>query len=224
VLLLPTHRACWFAAGLVLLTLVAPIVHAQQDNPGDAATEASMNTSAAPDATVVDAGPADFATVAAQAAQQIAYYALQMVGSAYRFGGAEPAAGFDCSGLVQYVYRQASGVDLPRTARSLSEVGTRIPMVRLRPGDLVFFNTRRVAFSHVGIYIGNNQFIHAPRRGERVEVSMIDSRYWQRRFNGARRLVGSVPGLLPGLVERAGGVDTAVFLSDPVESDDSVGY
>jgi cell wall-associated NlpC family hydrolase len=147
---------------------------------------------------------------------------MQMVGTMYRFGGAEPATGFDCSGLVQYVYRQVTGVTLPRTAKSLSAVGQKIPLVTLQPGDLVFFNTRRFAFSHVGIYIGNNQFIHAPRTGERVEVSMIDSRYWQRHFNGARRLVGSVPGLLPALVDQVGTAATAAFMSDSGESDDNI--
>jgi cell wall-associated NlpC family hydrolase len=157
-------------------------------------------------------------------AQQVSVYALQMVGTVYRFGGTEPATGFDCSGLVQYVYRQVSGVTLPRTARSLSDVGLKIPVVSLMPGDLVFFNTRRYAFSHVGIYIGHNQFIHAPRSGERVEVSTIDSRYWQSRFNGARRLVGSVPGLLPALVDEARAAATAAFTSGAAERADSAGY
>jgi cell wall-associated NlpC family hydrolase len=221
---LPTLRARWIAAVLVLTSLASPMVQAQQAELGDASAAASKDTRLQPAAGVAEAGPADFATETVRATEQVASYALQMVGTVYRFGGAEPATGFDCSGLVQYVYRQVSGVTLPRTAKSLSEVGLKIPMVGLLPGDLVFFNTRRFAYSHVGIYIGHNQFIHAPRTGERVEVSTIDSRYWQRRFNGARRLVGSVPGLLPALVDQAQAAASAAFMSDPAESADSVGF
>jgi cell wall-associated NlpC family hydrolase len=200
------------------------MVHAQQAEPDNASVAANTTPRVSVGAGVSDAGPAGVAAESVRATEQVAAYARQMVGTAYRFGGAEPATGFDCSGLVQYVYRQVSGVTLPRTARSLSELGARIPMVGLLPGDLVFFNTRRFAYSHVGIYIGHHQFIHAPRTGERVEVSTIDSRYWQRRFNGARRLVGSVPGLLPALVDQARAAASAAFLSDPAESADSVGY
>jgi cell wall-associated NlpC family hydrolase len=218
----PSLRVRCFAAGLVLATLASPMAHSQQAEPREAGV-ASFDSGAPRDAVFIEATPADFATETMRAAEQVASYAMQMVGTMYRFGGAEPATGFDCSGLVQYVYRQVTGVTLPRTAKSLSAVGLKVPVVTLQPGDLVFFNTRRFAFSHVGIYIGNNQFIHAPRTGERVEVSMIDSRYWQRRFNGARRLVGSVPGLLPALVDQVGTAAAAAFMSDPVESADSLG-
>jgi hypothetical protein len=85
----------------------------------------------------------------------------------------------------------------------MSGVGDAVAIADLKPGDLVFFNTRRFAFSHVGIYLGDNQFIHAPRRGREVEVTTLDKRYWQTRFNGARRLVGVLPGLVPSLVTEA---------------------
>jgi cell wall-associated NlpC family hydrolase len=219
--LLPTLRACWCAG---VLMLASPMAQAELAEPGNPSAAAGMDTRAEPVAGVADAGTTDFATETLRVAQQVSAYALQMVGTVYRFGGTEPATGFDCSGLVQYVYRQVSGVTLPRTARSLSDVGLQVPVVNLLPGDLVFFNTRRYAFSHVGIYIGHNQFIHAPRSGERVEVSTIDSRYWQRRFNGARRLVGSVPGLLPALVDQARAAATAAFTSGAAESADSAGY
>jgi len=223
VLLPPALRARSYA-GLLFAALASPMAHAQQAEPDYASAAASMNAGVETGGGVADAAPAGFGAETVRFTQQVASYALQMVGTVYRYGGAEPATGFDCSGLVQYVYRQVSGVTLPRTARSLSGLGSRIPMVGLLPGDLVFFNTRRFAYSHVGIYIGHNQFIHAPRTGERVEVSTIDSRYWQRRFNGARRLVGSVPGLLPALVDQARAAAGAAFLSDPAESADSVGY
>jgi cell wall-associated NlpC family hydrolase len=221
--LVPTLRARRFAAILVLTSLLSPVAHAQQAEPGDASAAVSMDNRGEP-GVADDGGASHFATETMHVAQQVSVYALQMVGTVYRFGGTEPATGFDCSGLVQYVYRQVSGVTLPRTARSLSDVGLKIPVVSLMPGDLVFFNTRRYAFSHVGIYIGHNQFIHAPRSGERVEVSTIDSRYWQSRFNGARRLVGSVPGLLPALVDEARAAATAAFTSGAAERADSAGY
>lgn len=138
-----------------------------------------------------------------QTTQQLSSYALGLLGVNYKFGGNTPESGLDCSGLVRYVFQQVTGVDLPRTAKAMSGVGDSVAITDLKPGDLVFFNTRRFAFSHVGIYLGDNQFIHAPRRGREVEVATLDKRYWQTRFNGARRLVGVLPELVPSLVSEA---------------------
>lgn len=135
--------------------------------------------------------------------QQLSSYALGLLGVNYKFGGNTPESGLDCSGLVRYVFQQVTGVDLPRTAKAMSGVGDSVALKDLKPGDLVFFNTRRFAFSHVGIYLGDNQFIHAPRRGREVEIATLDKRYWQARFNGARRLVGVLPELVPSLVSEA---------------------
>jgi cell wall-associated NlpC family hydrolase len=143
------------------------------------------------------------ATSAWQTTQELSSYALGLIGVNYKFGGNTPESGLDCSGLVRYVFQQVTGVDLPRTAKAMSNVGDSVAVADLKPGDLVFFNTRRFAFSHVGIYLGDNQFIHAPRRGREVEVATLDKRYWQTRFNGARRLVGVLPGLIPSLVSEA---------------------
>jgi hypothetical protein len=85
----------------------------------------------------------------------------------------------------------------------------------LRPGDLVFFNTRRFAFSHVGIYVGDNQFIHAPRRGREVEVATIDKSYWQQHFNGARRLLGVLPEMMPALITEASAAAAIEALPEP---------
>ena len=85
----------------------------------------------------------------------------------------------------------------------MSRVGDKVALDDLKPGDLVFFNTRRFAFSHVGIYLGDNRFIHAPARGREVEVATFDKSFWQKRFNGARRLAGAVPELVPSLVSQA---------------------
>jgi cell wall-associated NlpC family hydrolase len=145
----------------------------------------------------------DAASSAWHTAQSLSTYALGLLGVNYKFGGNTPESGLDCSGLVRYVFQQVTGVDLPRTAKAMSGVGASVPIADLKPGDLVFFNTRRFAFSHVGIYLGDNQFIHAPRTGREVEVTTLDKRYWQTRFNGARRLVGVLPGLIPALVSEA---------------------
>ncbi|HVF62929.1 MAG TPA: C40 family peptidase [Casimicrobiaceae bacterium] len=135
--------------------------------------------------------------------QDLAVYALGLIGVSYKFGGEHPDQGLDCSGLVRHVFQQVTGVSLPRTARELSSVGGPVPLHELKPGDLVFFNTRRFAFSHVGIYVGDNRFIHAPRTGREVEIAHLDNRYWQKHFNGARRLVGVLPSLVPSLIASA---------------------
>ena len=94
----------------------------------------------------------------------------------------------DCSGLVRYVFKQVWGKDLPRTSEQISHVGQQVDTNDLRPGDLVFYNTLRRGFSHVGIYLGDNKFIHAPSSGGQVRIESMDLSYWKKRFNGARRI------------------------------------
>jgi cell wall-associated NlpC family hydrolase len=155
------------------------------------------------------AAPAPAAAVALTAqkfwlgAQDVAIYALGLIGVEYRFGGETPDNGLDCSGLVRYVFQQVTGVTLPRTAKEMSRVGARVASADLQPGDLVFFDTRRFAFSHVGIYLGDNRFVHAPSRGSEVEIAQLSDGYWQKHFNGARRLVGVLPSLVPSAVAAA---------------------
>lgn len=120
-------------------------------------------------------------------AQDLILKGLEMVGVNYRRGGTDPDAGLDCSGFVQLVFRDAIGLGLPRTSREMSEVGDRVDRQELKAGDLVFFNTMRRAFSHVGIYVGEGKFIHAPRAGGEVRVEDMRQAYWSKRFNGARR-------------------------------------
>ena len=114
--------------------------------------------------------------------------ALVAVGARYRYGGSSPETGFDCSGLVAHVYERAWGISLPRRTREQRRVGHPVKLAQLEPGDLVFYNTRHRPYSHVGIYLGGGNFVHAPRSGQRVRVESINSRYWRARFNGARRL------------------------------------
>jgi len=145
----------------------------------------------------------DAAATALVSARNLTSSALDLIGIRYKWGGTTPESGLDCSGLVQFVFQQVTGVTLPRSTKDLSRIGSVVALADLQPGDLVFFNTRRLAFSHVGIYVGDNRFIHAPRRGREVEVATIDKSYWQRHFNGARRLIGVLPDMMPKLIAEA---------------------
>lgn len=115
--------------------------------------------------------------------------ALTLIDTPYRYGGSSPAAGFDCSGLVRYVFQSVGAPPLPRRTEDIGKVGEPITRSQLEPGDLVFFNTLSRAYSHVAIYIGDGRFLHAPARGGRVRIEALDDRYWRARFDGARRLV-----------------------------------
>ena len=119
-------------------------------------------------------------------ALQAAAHARNMVGKPYRYGGSSPS-GFDCSGLVHYSYSRA-GVTVPRTTRSQLKAGLPVTTRSLREGDLVFFDQEGKKFSHVGIYIGNGQFVHAPSSGKRVRIDSLSKRYWKKHFVAARRL------------------------------------
>lgn len=114
--------------------------------------------------------------------------ALGLVGVQYKYGGSSPDTGFDCSGLVHYVFGHAVGLALPRNAEEISRMGSQIGRDELEPGDLVFFDTLRRPYSHVGIYLGEQRFIHAPSQGGQVEIVSMTGRYWQSRYNGARRI------------------------------------
>ncbi|MFA7665563.1 MAG: C40 family peptidase [Burkholderiaceae bacterium] len=122
-------------------------------------------------------------------ATEVVLRSLSMLGIDYKWGGNTPETGLDCSGLVRYVYHELLDRTLPRRSVEISREGESVSRQSLQPGDLVFFNTLRRAFSHVGIYIGNNQFVHAPSKGKQVRVSSLDNRYWSTRFNGGRRLL-----------------------------------
>lgn len=106
----------------------------------------------------------------------------------YRYGGGSPNQGFDCSGLVAYVFEQAYGIRLPHNTRAQSELGTPVAPGDLEPGDLVFYDTLGRPYTHVGIYLGDGRFVHAPKTGARVRVENVRARYWASRFSGARRI------------------------------------
>jgi len=127
-------------------------------------------------------------------AREVLVNALSLTGVRYKYGGKSPESGFDCSGFVRYVYQQAGNLTLPHGARAISQLGQTIPKGELQPGDLVFFNTLRSTFSHVGIYLGNNRFIHSPSSGGGVRVEDMQSSYWEKRFNGAQRIEATTKG------------------------------
>lgn len=114
--------------------------------------------------------------------------AIHFLGIRYQRGGNNIEQGLDCSGLVRLVFKDALNIDLPRTAAEISRTGEKIDPNELQPGDLVFYNTLKRGFSHVGIYLGDNKFIHSPSKGGRVRIESMELAYWKKRFNGARRI------------------------------------
>lgn len=118
--------------------------------------------------------------------------ALNMIGTPYKYGSSNPEkGGVDCSGLVRHVYKESEGINLPHNAREISEKGEQVAKDELKPGDLVFFNTLKKPFSHVGIYAGDGKFVHSSSsRTRKVQLSDINQSYWAQRFNGARRITG----------------------------------
>ena len=121
-------------------------------------------------------------------ASDLVVNAMGFLGVPYRRGGTSQENGFDCSGFVRHMFEKSVGLVLPRRAEEQAKVTEEINRSDLKPGDLVFFNTMKRTFSHVGIYVGDGKFIHAPRPGKAVRVDDMREAYWQKRFNGARRV------------------------------------
>jgi cell wall-associated NlpC family hydrolase len=123
-----------------------------------------------------------------ETASDLVVNAMGFLGVPYRRGGTDADTGFDCSGFVRSMFEQTVGMVLPRRARDQAAATEKIDKQDLKPGDLVFFNTMRQTFSHVGIYVGDNKFIHSPKPGQQVRVDDMRQAYWERRFTGARRV------------------------------------
>jgi cell wall-associated NlpC family hydrolase len=140
---------------------------------------------------------------ATDVASDLVISAMTFLGVPYRRGGMSRETGFDCSGFTRHVFENTVGLILPRRAIEQANSPDLVPVAKteLKPGDLVFFNTLRNTFSHVGIYIGDNKFIHSPRTGAKVRIEDIREAYWQRHYEGARRA--------PGLGPRAAAAATA---------------
>ncbi|GJH12416.1 C40 family peptidase [Caballeronia novacaledonica] len=157
------------------------------------ASNGIFSSSKSSDASSADAasssgGAKSFLSGVASKAGDVVVGALNMIGVRYRWGGNTPDSGLDCSGFVRYVFQDTLGMTLPRRAEEMSRVGEKVTVSDLKPGDLVFFNTMRRSFSHVGIYIGDNKFVHSPSTGSTIRVDDMEDGYWEKRFQGARRI------------------------------------
>ncbi|MGH8040900.1 MAG: C40 family peptidase [Rudaea sp.] len=123
-------------------------------------------------------------------ANDILFRAIGLVGTPYRYGGNTPRGGFDCSGLVDYVFREVAGIELPRTAEGISRIDApKVPRDALESGDLVFFHHNNRQVSHVGIYVGKGRFVHAPNAGGTVRLDELAAPYWREHYSGAKRVL-----------------------------------
>ena len=170
---------------------IDPPAEAAKDAPTEVANEA-------PKESMFQAGKSYFVRVSDRLADSVTgksdeliNRAMEVIGVRYRWDTELPQSGLDGSSFVGYVFKDKLGFLLPRKSTQMSRVGKPITREELQPGDLVFFNTMRLTFSHVGIYVGDNKFIHSPSKGTSVRVDDLGSLYWDKRFDGARRLDGS---------------------------------
>jgi len=117
---------------------------------------------------------------------EVVMVTLGLMETDYRFGGSNPESGLDCSGMVSYIYENAVNLKLPHNAAEIARLGREIDLSALRPGDLVFFNTQNRSYSHVGIYIGGDRFVHAPSTNGKVQIDSLKSSYYAKRLEAAR--------------------------------------
>ncbi|GGK10365.1 hypothetical protein GCM10011394_19830 [Luteimonas terricola] len=180
--------------------LAAPLAADSADQMlGGSTSQALVGSTLAPDRNMLSAADVNQLIEAGAAAgqdeppsriQALLRRAKGLLGTPYRWGGTSPDSGFDCSGLVNYVFRTTLGIELPRVSREMASNGEKIDRAALVAGDLVFFGRRGKRVDHVGIYVGDGQFVHAPRSGRDVTVSRLDTGYWAGRFLQARRVEG----------------------------------
>ncbi len=172
---------------VLLVALCAAVAPAQADETAAQLPQLSLLPALQPTLTLGETTPSLMSRTVSNVEATLDR-ALDFIGIRYKRGGSSPETGFDCSGFVSYIYNETLGLVLPHNAKAISQQGARVDKTELQPGDLVFFNTMRRTFSHVGIYLGDNLFVHAPRSGARVRIEDMTDRYWSRRFNGARRV------------------------------------
>lgn len=186
------HPALSTAAVALLCLALAGPVHAEPEATaepkGDVVLQLLRERGLLPTATAV-AEESALVRQVRDTASDLVLAAMHFIGVPYRRGGSSAEQGFDCSGFTRHVFEHSLGLVLPRRADEQARQAGLLQVMRddIEPGDLVFFNTMRRAFSHVGIYIGEGRFIHAPRSGAEVRVEDMRQAYWTRRFNGARR-------------------------------------
>ena len=182
-----THRIRpSLAAMLAALGLMVSSVHAAPQDGADRITRFLQERGLTAAGTE---GSARLLNQVRDHATDLVMTAMNFLGVSYRLGGDSADTGFDCSGFTRHVFSNSLGMLLPRRSQEQAESPSllRIAEEDLKPGDLVFFNTMRRAFSHVGIYLGDGKFIHAPRTGSQIRVEDMREAYWVKRFNGARR-------------------------------------
>ncbi|SAL40972.1 peptidase P60 [Caballeronia turbans] len=190
-----TQTCARAAAGMLIGLLMtttsgafADEVSSSSQNANNGIFSSSKSSDASADAARTPGGAKSFLSGVASKAGDVVVGALNMIGVRYRWGGNTPDSGLDCSGFVRYVFQDTLGMTLPRRAEEMSRVGEKVTVSDLKPGDLVFFNTMRRSFSHVGIYIGDNKFVHSPSTGSTIRVDDMEDGYWEKRFQGARRI------------------------------------
>ena len=183
------------AATVCLLAVLAGSAAAEPDPPpvGDAVLHLLQERGLWPATGALETNPV--VQQMRDAASEMVLTAMNFLGVPYRRGGSSADSGFDCSGFTRYVFEHSLGLILPRRADEQAQQPGLAQVLReeLKPGDLVFFNTMRRAFSHVGIYVGDGKFIHAPRSGGEVRIEDMRQAYWSKRFNGARRAPAAAP-------------------------------
>jgi cell wall-associated NlpC family hydrolase len=182
-----------FLATILLVTVSGQSTAATPSRPEAVCPAELLETLFAPsliDELTVSSAPAVLSEVAPASRdprRTLVDFAMQLRDIRYRRGGRLPATGFDCSGFVHYVFANVLGLDLPSDSASQFTNGNEIARAEMQAGDLVFFRTHGKRVSHVGIYLGDGRFIHAPTTGQRVRVNRLDESYWAQRFAGARR-------------------------------------
>jgi cell wall-associated NlpC family hydrolase len=196
---LPSAFVKQLPMAVMLAFALAALPGMAADATPDAAKESSAELAKeTPKESVFQAGKSYFVRVSDRLADSVTVKsdelinrAMEVIGVRYRWDAELPQSGLDGSSFVGYVFKDKLGFLLPRKSTQMSRVGKPITREELQPGDLVFFNTMRLTFSHVGIYVGDNKFIHSPSKGTSVRVDDLSSLYWDKRFDGARRLDGS---------------------------------
>ncbi len=188
------HAVGAVALGLAMWTAAAGVVHAAPPTDTPMADPATAAMRAADFSNTLLPKWSEYRDAVSNTTSDLVMNAMGFLGVPYKRGGNSEDTGFDCSGFVRSVFEKTLGTVLPRRAAEQAASTTTIAKEELKPGDLVFFNTMRRTFSHVGIYIGEGQFIHSPRAGGRVRIESMREAYWSKRFNGARRVQAAAAG------------------------------
>jgi len=177
-----TLKGILMSLGLAAFLACAGFAHAEEstDAPKESMFQAGKSYFSRASDRLVDS--------VSEKSESLINQAMSVIGVRYRWNAELPQSGLDGSSFVAYVFKDKLGFLLPNKSTQMSQIGKPITRDDLQPGDLVFFNTMRLTFSHVGIYVGDNKFIHSPSKGASVRVDDLSSVYWDRRFDGARRL------------------------------------